>query len=143
MRLYRPVGVAELELIAASGWTAYPPRLAHQPIFYPVLNFGYAETIARNWNTKDPNSGFAGFVTEFEIDDDYVARYDVHVVGSRDEKELWVPAEELSEFNARIIGLIAVTGHYYGDRFNGAVDAQTKLPASVLAAQEATTFFQP
>ena len=68
MRLYRPVGVVELELIAASGWTAYPPRLEHQPIFYPVLNFTYAEAIAKNWNTKDDNSGCAGFVTEFDID---------------------------------------------------------------------------
>lgn len=37
MTLYRPVGLAELELIAAAGWRAYPPRLAWQPIFYPVL----------------------------------------------------------------------------------------------------------
>jgi hypothetical protein len=36
--LYRPVGQAELELIEASGWRAFPPRLAHQPIFYPVAN---------------------------------------------------------------------------------------------------------
>ena len=35
--LYRPVGPQELVLIEASGWIAFPPRKAEQPIFYPVL----------------------------------------------------------------------------------------------------------
>ena len=30
-------------LIAGSGYTAFPPRLPEQLIFYPVLNFAYAE----------------------------------------------------------------------------------------------------
>jgi hypothetical protein len=45
--LYRPVGQRELELIRDSGWSAFPPRLPHQPIFYPVLNEEYAVQIAR------------------------------------------------------------------------------------------------
>lgn len=40
--LYRPVGPNELALIEASGWTAFPPRLPEQPIFYPVMNEEYA-----------------------------------------------------------------------------------------------------
>jgi hypothetical protein len=40
--LHRPVGPKELELIAASGYRAFPPRLPEQPIFYPVLNEEYA-----------------------------------------------------------------------------------------------------
>ncbi|MES2788587.1 MAG: ADP-ribosylation/crystallin J1 [Planctomycetota bacterium] len=134
MRLYRPVGIVELELIATSGWTAYPPRLDHQPIFYPVLSYKYAEAIAKNWNTKDPNSGFAGFVTEFDVDDLFVARYPAHIVGSREDQELWVPAEDLSDFNNKIIGPIIVTGHYYGESFSGTIDSATNLPLSVLAA---------
>ena len=51
--LYRPVGQKELDLIQASGWTAFPPRLDWQPIFYPVLNVEYATRIARDWNTRD------------------------------------------------------------------------------------------
>lgn len=43
MILYRPVGVKELGLIAELGFKAFPPRLPYQPIFYPVLNFAYAE----------------------------------------------------------------------------------------------------
>jgi hypothetical protein len=36
--LYRPVGPKELALIVASGFREFPPRLAEQPIFYPVMN---------------------------------------------------------------------------------------------------------
>ena len=48
--LYRPVNQAELDLIEASGWRAFPPRLPEQPIFYPVLNEEYAIQISRDWN---------------------------------------------------------------------------------------------
>jgi hypothetical protein len=40
--LFRPVGQKELDLIAATGWMAFPPRLDWQPIFYLVLNEEYA-----------------------------------------------------------------------------------------------------
>jgi hypothetical protein len=67
--LYRPVGLKELDLITRADFRAFPPRLAHQPFFYPVLNFEYAQQIARDWNTKDEASGFAGFITSFEVED--------------------------------------------------------------------------
>jgi hypothetical protein len=60
--LYRPVGPKELELIASSGFRMFPPRLPAQPFFYPVLNEEYAVQIARDWNTKDEASGYAGEV---------------------------------------------------------------------------------
>lgn len=41
--MYQPVNQAELELIAASGWRGFPPRLPEQPIFYPVQNVGDAQ----------------------------------------------------------------------------------------------------
>jgi len=34
--LFRPVGLHELALIWDKGMREYPPRLPHQPIFYPV-----------------------------------------------------------------------------------------------------------
>jgi hypothetical protein len=46
--LYRPVGRGELELIRASHFREFPPRLAEQPIFYPVLSEEYATQIARD-----------------------------------------------------------------------------------------------
>lgn len=118
MILYRPVGIKELALIAASGFTAFPPRLPFQPIFYPVLNFAYAEQIARDWNTKDKASGFAGFVTKFEIDPVYASRYEVQIVGAKQHQELWIPAEELAEFNQHLIGRIQVVAAYYGEAFH-------------------------
>ena len=64
--LYRPVGANELELIKESGWRAFPPRLPEQPIFYPVLNEGYAAQIARDWNAKH-NEERVGYVTRFRV----------------------------------------------------------------------------
>jgi hypothetical protein len=115
MRLYRPVGLKELELIAASGYRAFPPRLPEQPIFYPVLTLEYAVQIAREWNAK--TAPFAGFVTAFDVDDEFVQRYEVKTVGAREHQELWVPAEELDEFNAHIVGTIEVIDRYYGPGF--------------------------
>jgi len=107
--LYRPVGPNELALIEASGWRAFPPRLPGQPIFYPVLNEEYATQIARNWNVKE---GGAGFVTRFQVDALFVQRYPVQTVGSSIHKELWVPAEELAEFNQHIVGEIEVIAEF-------------------------------
>lgn len=52
MILYRPVGQAEYDLIAATDFSAYPPRLPEQPIFYPVLNERYAREICDKWNRR-------------------------------------------------------------------------------------------
>jgi hypothetical protein len=112
--LYRPVGQKELDLIAASSFRAFPPRLEWQPIFYPVLNEAYATQIARDWNTKDEASGYVGYVTRFHVRADFAARYEPHQVGGRQHVELWVPAGDLDEFNANIVGLIEVTAEYRG-----------------------------
>jgi hypothetical protein len=103
--LYRPVGPAELELIKASGWKAFPPRLPDQPIFYPVTNQAYATQIARDWNVK---ASGAGFVTQFAVDSIYLARFPIQTVGGSMHTEYWISAEELGEFNANIVGLIEV-----------------------------------
>jgi hypothetical protein len=108
MILFRPVGLAELDLIEKNNYTAFPPRLPDQPIFYPVLNQRYAEEIALRWNTKDKHSQFKGFVVRFEIDDKYISQYRVETVGRSHHQELWIPAEELDNFNSHIIGKIEV-----------------------------------
>jgi hypothetical protein len=109
--LYRPVGPAKLDLIAAAAWRKFPPRLPEQPIFYPVLNEAYAIQIARDWNV--PASG-AGFVVRFAIDSNYLARFPVQQVGDRLHQELWVPAEELETFNRHILGPIELI-HRFGN----------------------------
>ena len=112
MVLYRPVGAEELWLIEESGFTAFPPRLPEQPIFYPVLNRQYAAEIAERWNTKDKSSGFQGFITQFEVDDVFAERYPVQTVGRSCHQELWVPAEELEAFNRHMVGRIEVITHF-------------------------------
>lgn len=110
--LYRPVGPKELELIKTADWRAFPPRLPEQPIFYPVLNFEYAQEIARDWNAAGTDG--SGFVTRFEIEADYVSKFEEHVVGAKRHRELWVPAEELEEFNRHIVGQISVAASFGG-----------------------------
>lgn len=129
MILYRPVGLKELELIAQAQYRAFPPRLPEQPIFYPVLNLAYAEQIARDWNAPKPP--FAGFVTRFEVDDDYVTRFPVQTVGNRTHQELWVPAEELVEFNRHISGQIEVVATYYGASYTGEIHPISSLPIHI------------
>ncbi len=113
MVLYRPVGTAELKLIEQSGYKEYPPRLPEQPIFYPVLNEKYAEEIAQKWNTKEFDC--KGYVTKFEIDDNYFSSFEIHTVGRYYHQELWIPAEELDNFNRHIIGLIEVINSFSDD----------------------------
>jgi hypothetical protein len=107
--LYRPVGPKELELIEASAWREFPPRLPDQPIFYPVTNEAYAAQIARDWNVK---ASGAGFVTKFEVLADYLGRYQVEKVGCAIHTEYWIPAEDLPEFNRNIVGTISVVAEF-------------------------------
>ncbi|WP_329318942.1 ADP-ribosylation/crystallin J1 [Streptomyces sp. NBC_01262] len=107
--LWRPVGPEELALVEASGWRAWPPRPPEQPIFYPVLNEDYAIRIARDWNV--PASG-VGYVTRFEADSGFLTRYPVRQAGGKTILELWVPAEELAEFNDHIVGTIEVVHEF-------------------------------
>lgn len=110
--LYRPVGQGELDLIAASGFLRFPPRLAQQPFFYPVLNEAYATQIARDWNTKDAASGYVGYVTRFSVAARALSTYPVRTVGGSEHAEYWVPAAELAAFNDAIVGPIEVIAEF-------------------------------
>lgn len=108
MILFRPVGEKEYVLIAESGFRSFPPRLPEQPIFYPILNERYAAEIAEQWNTKDAASGYKGYVLRFEVSDACISKYPVQTVGATYHQELWIPAEDLDEFNQHIVGKIDV-----------------------------------
>jgi hypothetical protein len=112
--LFRPVGRKELELIQASGFTAFPPRLPEQPIFYPVLNEEYATQIARDWNAKH-NRDKVGYVTRFHVRREYLKRYEIQTVGGSGHQEYWIQAEVLAEFNRNIIGKIEVVAEFRGE----------------------------
>lgn len=107
--LYRPVNEAELDLIKQLNYTAFPPRLPQQPIFYPVLNEEYAIQISKKWNV--PAYG-VGYVVKFKVDTVYLSKFNIENVGGSIHNELWVPAEELNEFNKQIVGLIEITQEF-------------------------------
>ena len=107
--LYRPTGPRELELVAASGYRRWPPRLPEQPTFYPVTNEEYAKQIAIKWNV--PASG-VGYVTRFHVKKNFTDRYQIQKVGGEEHTEWWIPAEDLEELNDNIVGQIEVIGEY-------------------------------
>ena len=115
--LYRPVGANELGLIVDSGMKRFPPRLFWQPIFDPVLTFEYAAEIAERWNMRDPESDGVGFVTGFEIPEDYFRKFQIQTVGLDYHQELWVPAEQLDEFNEKIVNGIRICKAFVGSKF--------------------------
>ena len=112
--LFRPVGQKELDLIRESKFTEFPPRLPHQPIFYPVLTEAYARQIACDWNAKYEDDK-AGYVTRFRVRAEYLDRYEVQTVGGAEHQEYWIPAEALAEFNQNIVGAIEVIASYRVD----------------------------
>jgi len=116
--LYRPVGQKEMDLIETSEMKAFPPRLEWQPIFYPVLNIEYACQIAQRWNTEDEFSGYVSYVLSFNIPTEYYEKFEVQNVGGFEHNELWVPAEELDEFNKKIIDKIKLEKTFYGDKYS-------------------------
>jgi hypothetical protein len=105
--LYRPTGPQELELVKASGYLRWPPRLPDQPIFYPVSNEEYAVQISRDWNV--PASG-SGYVTRFHVKTTFMK---IQTVGSKGHTEWWVPAEELEALNDNIVGLIDIIHEFH------------------------------
>jgi len=123
--LYRPVGLDELALIWDSGCREFPPRLPHQPIFYPVTSIEYATQIARDWNTKD--SSFAGYITTFQVSDEYLSKFERRIVVSAMHEEYWIPSEQLPDFNRNIQGLIDVEAGFFGESFVGLVPERFNL----------------
>jgi hypothetical protein len=106
MRLYRPVGSAELELVANSGYKRFPKRLPEQPIFYPVCNERYATEIASKWNTSAKDK--KGYVLSFEVDNAWISNFERQIVGDKHHEEYWIPADSLEAFNDHILGKIYV-----------------------------------
>jgi hypothetical protein len=125
--LFRPVGRAELELIAAARYLSFPPRLPEQPIFYPVLEYEYAVEIARDWNSQQPASGNVGYVTRFFIPAAYLNEREIHEVGGRQRREYWIPADELPAFNAALVSPIQVVAAFE----NGIVSQRGPRPIAI------------
>ena len=138
--LFRPVGLHELALIWDKDMGEFPPRLPSQPIFYPVANITYARQIARDWNGSDEKSGFAGFITSFDVDKAYLSGLEPHRVGSSEHLEYWIPAGDLSGFNAAIRGLIHLEDAFFGTKFTGYIPDKCILKGKDAIAQFVTLY---
>jgi hypothetical protein len=119
MILWRPVGLHEMVLVFEAGMRGFPPRLPEQSIFYPVLVEEYADQIASTWDTRE--EPFAGYVLEMEISDTYGAGFTTRTVGNNIHRELWVPSEELTEFNNQLTRPISARRAFFGPKYRGYV----------------------
>jgi hypothetical protein len=108
--LFRPAGPKEIEMVKASGFRRWPPRLPDQPIIYPVTNEEYATQIAREWNVPASRSGY---VTRFLIKASFMSRYPIQKVGGENHTEWWIPAQDLEALNDNIIGFIEIIREYH------------------------------
>lgn len=81
------------------------------------LTFCLTETLAEKWNTKDEFSGYCGIITKFDLPTDYLQKYEVHNVGGFIHNELWVPSDDLNEFNSNIIGQVEIVKVFIGTNF--------------------------
>lgn len=118
--LFRPTGPRELQLVAASGYRRWPPRLPEQSIFDPVTNETCAREIAERWNG-------AGFVTRFAVKREFLERYERKVAGEHEEYR--IPAEDLEALNDAIVGRIEVAGAF-GELGDGCPVEALLLPDS-------------
>ena len=101
--LYRPVGPGQWQAIQALGCRAFPPRLATQKYFYPLLYESFAQRIAREWHVQ--RSG-VGYVLAFSVRQRYLDSLPVFVIGGPEHKEYRIPADQLDAFNAQLVGPI-------------------------------------
>jgi tetratricopeptide (TPR) repeat protein len=125
MILYRAVGLQELALIYDSGMKSFPANLPQQPILYPVLDLEYARQTASSWNTQ--HKGYAGYVIQFKVQDEYIDKFETHTVGDSHYEELWIPGEEIEELNRHIVGHIKVVEAHFGKKFQGFIPENHSL----------------
>lgn len=82
MILYRPVGSKRIGADKEKQLSQISTEINGTAYFYPVLNEQYATEIASSWNVKY-NEDHRGYVTKFEVDDQYCGQFEVHQVGAR------------------------------------------------------------
>jgi hypothetical protein len=50
---------------------------------------------------------------------EFLRKYEVHVVGSSNHREYWIPAAELPQFNSNIVGGIEVIAEFERNQSGG------------------------
>lgn len=131
MRLFRPVGLFELQALVAAEFSVFPAQawLAQQAYasYAPSVDLEFARQIARDWIATDERTGFVGFVTQFDVKDVFMAGIAVQGSGPTCHREIWIPPEREEEFNLHIQGPIRVSETFIGARFEGDIEQATGL----------------
>lgn len=110
--LYRPVGPGQWEAIQAAGCRCFPPRLATQKYFYPLLYESFARRIAHQWHVE--RSG-VGYVLVFQVRKSYLESQPIYIIGGPEHKEYRIHADELDGLNRNIVGTIRLLAVCGGD----------------------------
>lgn len=103
LTLYRPVGPEELDFIARSGWTRFPPRLRRKTVFYHEIE---KASLADEPVTDDICRNT--FIIRIHMLSEYLKQYCM-TEPKDDCEELCIPLDKSDEFNNHIIGLIELT----------------------------------
>ena len=127
MKLYRPVGLTELEAIAATNYRGFPKGRGADSGIDLMLDREQAERMARDWHTNDAVSGFVGFLTELDLPFSLLGRYGITNATS-DHRMLRIPSDDLDRLVARLPEPIRIVQHFTGSRFSGAISERTHLP---------------
>ena len=77
-----------------------------------MLNEDYATKIARDWNAK--HSGI-GYITRFPRPPVIPGPLSDPQAGGRTILEYWIPAEDLAELSANIVGPVELVAEYHQD----------------------------
>lgn len=94
-----------LEAIRVRSWKSFPPLQEEEAAFYPAISQLFALQKAQDWTLPDWGECY---VTQFRIAAGYVRNFEVQTLSGEVHEELWVPAEELENFNSNIVGKIQV-----------------------------------
>ncbi|MFG1890566.1 ADP-ribosylation/crystallin J1 [Micromonospora sp. NPDC049051] len=106
--LWHSMGQQECDLVRETGWRRWPPPPPDRLYFFPILREDFAIRAAREWNLV----GSVRYVARFHVETGFLARYTTRSFGGSAAPMLWVPAEEIDELNAHIVGPIEVTHEF-------------------------------
>ncbi|MFG1757852.1 PWWP domain-containing protein [Micromonospora echinofusca] len=106
--LWRPMGQQERNLVRETGWRRWPALPPDRTHFFPILSEDFAIRAARDWDLF----GSVRCVARFHVETGFLGRYSTRSFGGSAAPMLWVPAEELDEFNAHLVGPIEVTHEF-------------------------------
>jgi hypothetical protein len=115
LKLYKPLSVSEIRSIEHSNWRFLVPDCKDQQWFYLKLNRGYAESIARLWNSKQQ---LPSFVVEICVNESFMQQFDVVSIAYEAQREYRLPVKRLDELNHHLEQPVRIISAYRHARTN-------------------------